>query len=67
MANVDNKKLKGGARSSFVERAEKTLDEYNLGSSVHNSLDSKVLDRKLKENGRNLIERERKNTNVFFS
>merc|ERR1711991_1269309 len=37
MAFVDNKKLKGGARSSFVEKAEKTLEEYNLGSSVHSS------------------------------
>ena len=67
IANIENKKLKGGARSSFVERAEKTLEEYNMGNSINSVSDSKILDSKLKENWDNLIRKERKENNVYLS
>ena len=67
MANVENKKLKGKVRSSFVERAEKTLEEYKLESCMHSEFDSKILDKKLKANWRDLVEKERKDNKVYFS
>ena len=67
MANVENKKLKGKVRSSFIERAEKTLEEYKLESCMHSEFDSKFLDKKLKANWRDLVEKERKDNKVYFS
>ena len=67
MSNIDNKKLKEGIRSSFIERAEKTLDEYNIVSGVHKSIDLKLLDNKVKDDWINLILKERKDYKQYFS
>ena len=36
LENIENKKLKGGVRTSFVERAENTLKEFNINPELLN-------------------------------
>merc|ERR1711991_110696 len=67
LENIENKKLKGGVRTSFVERAENTLKEFNINPELLNSIEMSMFEDILKDNWKKLIKEQRKEYKIYLS